>query len=651
MIIKSIKLENYRPYKGSEEITFASGDKNITIIEGQNDSGKTSLLNALTWCLYGKEAYRTKGKEEKWNKSALNDIQVNDSLIVRVTIIMEDNLNRTVRFVRSQVYTKKGYLKAVGRESLFEIYLSENGNESFVSIPENYMTTHLPEELKEYFLFDGEQLIQFFDKDSASVKKAVYELSQLNLLENLERHTVQRKRELQEEFKKINPELGGFSKKRDELLEQKDNITQRLEANKKNIQKHKERIIELKEEIKNYGENPEKMIIEQEKLEDDIKSDEKKLKELENNHINNLLKNFSLIMGYDDILNFKKISSNLIEKKFIPSPYKKEFLEELLNSKECICGTELTEDSDCYSKIMELFNRTSEVTNIRDDVNKLSGRCESYLNKYPKNFENEIILEITNIEDLKSTIDHNKQKLKSSKTKLQRIDIGMIKEKSSKINKLERAITTAYEENGAFKSNLEGLPDKINKLNEKIKSERLNEENRSEIENKIAFCNVIINNTKEIYGDLEKSIHNKLQEITSSEFKDIHWKESYVDVLIDDNFNVSFKKENGDEISANDPSSGTQLVLALSFIIALNSLSGFKLPLIIDTPLSRLDADVRENLAKFLPGYIKDKQMTLIVTNSEYVGGFKEKIEDYVGKKYKLEYHNENGEHTKVVKC
>ena len=41
MIFKSIHLENFRNYKGPEELSFAdTGDKNITIIQGNNDTGK-----------------------------------------------------------------------------------------------------------------------------------------------------------------------------------------------------------------------------------------------------------------------------------------------------------------------------------------------------------------------------------------------------------------------------------------------------------------------------------------------------------------------------------------------------------------------------------------------------------------------------------
>ena len=31
------------------------GNKNITIVKGNNEVGKTTIMNAITWCLYGKE--------------------------------------------------------------------------------------------------------------------------------------------------------------------------------------------------------------------------------------------------------------------------------------------------------------------------------------------------------------------------------------------------------------------------------------------------------------------------------------------------------------------------------------------------------------------------------------------------------------------
>ena len=103
---------------------------------------------------------------------------------------------------------------------------------------------------------------------------------------------------------------------------------------------------------------------------------------------------------------------------------------------------------------------------------------------------------------------------------------------------------------------------------------------------------------------------------------------------------VQIIKEGG-YVTPDDLSKGGQLVLALSFMTALNSLSGFGLPIVIDTPLGRLDEPIKENIGKYLPEYTKNKQVTLLVTGSEYSDAFRKGIRNHVGKEYELNYIQE----------
>ena len=59
MIIESIKIENFRQYKGPIDLKFSlDKNKNFTIVKGTNGAGKTNLLNAITWCLYDEELHK-----------------------------------------------------------------------------------------------------------------------------------------------------------------------------------------------------------------------------------------------------------------------------------------------------------------------------------------------------------------------------------------------------------------------------------------------------------------------------------------------------------------------------------------------------------------------------------------------------------------
>ena len=53
MLLESIKLHNFRQFR-DESIDFAAGTKgkNVTIIIGENGTGKTTFAQAFFWCLY-----------------------------------------------------------------------------------------------------------------------------------------------------------------------------------------------------------------------------------------------------------------------------------------------------------------------------------------------------------------------------------------------------------------------------------------------------------------------------------------------------------------------------------------------------------------------------------------------------------------------
>ena len=55
MLIKSLRMENFRQFKGTTKVDFSCDpEQNVTIILGDNTFGKTTLLQAFNWCFYGK---------------------------------------------------------------------------------------------------------------------------------------------------------------------------------------------------------------------------------------------------------------------------------------------------------------------------------------------------------------------------------------------------------------------------------------------------------------------------------------------------------------------------------------------------------------------------------------------------------------------
>ena len=88
-------IENFRPYKGPVHIDFSEGEKNITIIQGRNDMGKTSFINAFTWCLYDKEPFRDEGVEGRCNQLALDNVNIKDEVRQNAKTNTQGDVNNT----------------------------------------------------------------------------------------------------------------------------------------------------------------------------------------------------------------------------------------------------------------------------------------------------------------------------------------------------------------------------------------------------------------------------------------------------------------------------------------------------------------------------------------------------------------------------
>ena len=61
MRIEKLKLHNFRQFIDTQVIEFATEkDKNITVLIGDNTTGKTTLIRAFEWILYDKNEFDKK---------------------------------------------------------------------------------------------------------------------------------------------------------------------------------------------------------------------------------------------------------------------------------------------------------------------------------------------------------------------------------------------------------------------------------------------------------------------------------------------------------------------------------------------------------------------------------------------------------------
>ncbi|HSA07149.1 MAG TPA: SMC family ATPase [Candidatus Gastranaerophilales bacterium] len=96
MKIKSLKLENFRQHEDSY-LEFNDG---ITVINGANGSGKSTILEAITWAIYGIEAARGNKDTIKFNKA-----KPRAKVKVELVFELDKDIFKVIRFLdKAEVY-------------------------------------------------------------------------------------------------------------------------------------------------------------------------------------------------------------------------------------------------------------------------------------------------------------------------------------------------------------------------------------------------------------------------------------------------------------------------------------------------------------------------------------------------------------------
>lgn len=657
MIVKSMTIENFRPYKGPLSIDFARGEKNVTIIQGRNDMGKTSFINAFTWCLYDKEPFRDEGIEGRCNQLALDEVNIKDEVDVKVEMFMEDSSGRNIRIIRKQTFIKTSDMASRSKNnSELIIYRDDGLNEVKIENPDKYIKNNLPESLQEYFMFTGEKLTQFFKKDQELVKKGVYTLYQLDLLENINIQAKKWETYFSNKFRKINPKLSELKNELSQIIEDEQNDKILLRQNREHIKTLEVEIKTLYMEIGSSGADANEIRKDIENLNDEKRSLKYDLEGIQKEYSSLISDNFSHIMAYDLLKNlekwaeFEEKSENEKDIPFVISDLKK-----LLKNKECVCGASLEKHTDQYKHIEHLIEYLEETSNesglkIENIIAELLNVSGNVLARYPTNFSVDLSAKKQKIREVRQDIKIKEIKIEGLKTRLDNLDIDAIDELNKEINEKQKLIKTLTEDNTILTENLKTYPIMINELNNLISQAIEDEGVKDDISDKMDFCEEIKLISNKIHDELAVNIYQTLSKVVTDEYNTIHWKPDYKKIIVDQDFKVLVEKSRGNIVSATDPSTGSRNVLALTFMAALNSLSGFVLPQIIDTPIASLDLEMRSEVAKALPRYMEGKQMILLVMNSEYAGEFKTNIKKFVGYQYILDYVGSEGEGQTIIK-
>ena len=205
----------------------------------------------------------------------------------------------------------------------------------------------------------------------------------------------------------------------------------------------------------------------------------------------------------------------------------------------------------------------------------------------------------------------------------------------------------------AIENEIKKLDEEIELLeNEKIK---VGDELKNNQTRKTTFENEIYELERQIKEQINIYKQGRIERTTKRLKKEIY--ENYKRLLPNDNvdsidiqnFIVKLINKDGEAIAVKSQSAGQKQIAAISIFWALSKLSNRRLPLIIDTPLARLDAENRKNI---IQNYYQNSSNQVIVlpTDTEFTKNEIEYAGDKIAGIYEITNDETKRDHAKIIK-
>ena len=648
MLLESITLQNFRQYYGKQTIFFAKPDesRNITVIHGENGAGKTALLNGFSWCFYNQI---TMAENEKLllNERKQLELKLGETTDIFVTITFRNNS-------RSYTVTRMQSCKKVN-ENDYEVtneycnleYIDEAGKTQKTDNPERLINQIMPKNLSSYFFFDGERIDKLSKMESADdVQTAVRTIMGLKMMERASAHIAKVQNRFRDELKNY----GTIETQKiiDDVKQIEEDISERQSALKEKSDQQgliDKEIAEIDARLKKLEGSKELQV-----LREQLESAQTKL-----NHdiddINNQIKFVCSEKGHlafsgGAIQKAKNILESKRKKGEIPSGIRQQFVTDLLEKQLCICGHPLEPGSPHYHEVEQWKDRAGsdalENSFIQTSANikRLEDKRVELFSDLKKLMKNRSTLykDLQNIEEQIEQIGDTFGKDKE--------DIGKLEKKRKELT-ISKSVLD--QEIGGIKEQIKQLElQKQQKELELKKSEQKDEKSRI-AKRRMDACSESVEVIDKILELQSVYVRDRLQEKVTMVYKKL-MRKSYT-AIIENNYTINVYKIFGTGRKLVDMSTGERQITSLSFLGALVDLAmeqrekhskndlfrGGIIPIVMDSPFGTLDEDHQARIAEGIPSLAH--QIIVLVSSSQW-RGIQNKMKQYVGKEYKLNYYD-----------
>lgn len=621
MQVKRVQIKNFGPYYGEQEALLAPGSSRVTLIHGDNMRGKTSLLNALRWCLYGSVRSRTGSRMPM--VQLLNSDAKNEGVFAFSVELEVEDAGRKYIITRQ---AESGREPTRDQDFKSNLHVRRDGHFLPGDAAQIEIKRLLPEEVSHFFLFDGEMLNDFENllADSSDQAKTIRNsIEQILGVPAIEHGIVdielllkeaRRRRDREAQTVKSAQRTAERAEEVDsEITVVNDDIAE-IEAS---VSETKEKVAAIDKALREFqGAQKDADHLDAERQA--ARGIAKRIGDLQEE------RKGSMTSAWMDVLvsavaeplaaaeeERDKLYQRLTEQT--STAERRSQIEKALSGPEEPCPTCAqaigANERKALQEILDAIPNVEPVST--DEISRLSTRISRL--KKPK---------LTGVADRVSSIESEIRKLQVEHTKVHNriteLETKLREHDLTAVSQLQRDRERHLKHEGALNQSLDERRTVLAALNNEAKrlSQQLSQvkdPHLTRLNREVELLEALLATFQGALDELRDDLKDVIEEEASRIFLQLTTDKSYKGLEITDSYGLFILDANGDRVFVR--SAGAEQVVALSLIGALNRNAVKRGPIIMDTPFGRLDPKHRKQILEFLPEMAE--QVALLVHGGE----------------------------------
>jgi DNA sulfur modification protein DndD len=647
MQIKQIEIENFRPFYGIHRASFSIDQKkSISIFRAPNNWGKTSVFEAIKWCLYNYWP-PINARGHSVNDEAIDEYEKScKSFSVSVSIDFEHS-ETLYRFKRYFKYNDNYGLKNSPDNEVYLSSIKKDGKLKKIPGISDYQTfidNVLPPQVSKYFIVDGDDFRSFTDPTGNQTKEAIEKLLNFTIVQRTVDHLRSSYNDYQAEYAR----LAGTQTSKD-IVKLIKETQSKLDTLVSDYEKENKQRASAYGNYKEISASLQKITLNKKTIDkiDILESENEKYDFALITTINNLAKNSSLMYKFLLKKELNKIFSGikkLRENKFNIYPFNLRNLKDVISACNdhgkinCLCGSEITKNDEKYKSIIETLehperlSHDTEATNLMEHIQDCNTTLTREIKKY-------VIRDDTYILQIQQRKEVNLGEIK--RLKQERVTTDTVT--GANIVVLEDLHKKAELSHNRLDIDCQILKNKIDEINndlkdlqKKLSRIQTSDERSSKIKNTLLLLETTLKSLEEKYDVYRMDKKNQLKKkISHILFRMYTASSNFSKFTIDDDFEYDVLNNRGKSWKKH-LSNGQRKILSVAFVAGLKNVAEEDAPYIIDSPLNAVSKDHQKNYATILPDL--SSQLIMFITDTEIIDEAYKILQPKIGSLYDIEY-------------